>query len=343
MRRDARSLSQQAQEALRLRAVRAVRQGMKQVDAARVFGVTRQAIGKWMKKFREGGEAALRAGTKGRPPTGGRLKGWQAAAICNLIRDRHPEQLKLPFVLWTAEAVRQLIQRRFRIRCSVRTVQRYLKRWDFTPQKPRRRAWERDDAAVQRWLREEYPAIRRSAKRQKARIYWGDEMGMRSDHQAGRSYGPRGHTPVVPGTGQRFGCNMISAITNRGALTFMVFKQRFVAAVFIQFLRRLIQQANRRVVLILDRHPVHRSRKVQRWLAEHADQIRVFYLPGYSPELNPDEMLNNDVKANALGSRRPHNQDELMQNIRGYLRHRKNKPEVVKKYFHAESVRYAAA
>lgn len=343
MKKDARSLGQGAQEALRRRAVQAVVAGMTQVEAACVFGVTRQAVGIWMRKHRQGGEAALRAGKKGRPRTGGRLKGWQAATVCTLIRDRHPEQLKLPFVLWTAEAVRQLIRRRFQIRCSVRTVQRYLKAWGFTPQKPRRQAWERDEAAVQRWLREEYPAIREEAKRQKARIYWADEMGVRSDHQAGRSYGLRGQTPVVPGTGQRFGCNVVSAITNRGDLAFMVFKRRFVAAVFIQFLQRIVKQAGRRVFLIIDRHPVHRSRNVQRWLAAHAYQIRVFYLPGYSPELNPDEMLNNDVKANAVGRRRPHNQKELMQNVRGYLGRRKSKPDAVRRYFHAESVRYAAA
>jgi transposase len=225
----------------------------------------------------------------------------------------------------------------------VRTVQRYLKVWGFTPQKPRRRAWERDDDAVARWLREEYPAIRSEAKRQKARIYWGDEMGMRSDHQAGRSYGLRGHTPVVPGTGRRFGGNMVSAITNRGDLSFMVFKKRFVAGVYIQFLRRMVTQAGRRVFLIIDSHPVHRSRSVQRWLAAHANAIRVFYLPGYSPELNPDEMLNHDVKANAVGRRRPHNQKELMRNVRGHLRNRKRNPELVKRYFHAQSVRYAAA
>ena len=343
MKKDARSLSSETQEALRRRAVAVVVAGMKQVEAARIFGVTRQAVGIWVKKYRTGGAGALRAGKKGRPRTGGRLKGWQAATICTLIRDRHPEQLKLPFVLWTAGAVRQLIRRRFGIVCSVRTVQRYLKGWGFTPQKPRRRAWERDDAAVQHWLREEYPAIRKEAKRQKARIYWADEMGVRSDHQSGRSYGVRGCTPVVPGTGQRFGCNVISAITNRGDLSFMVFKRRFVAGVFIQFLRRIVKQARQRVFLIIDRHPVHRSRKVQRWLAAHADAIRVFYLPPYSPDLNPDEMLNNDVKANAVGRRRAHNQKELMRNIREYLRRRRNAPDVVKRYFHAEPVRYAAA
>ena len=343
MQKDARSLSSEAQEALRRRAVEAVRAGMKQVEAARVFGVTRQAIGIWIAKERQGGSNALRAGTKGRPRTGGRLSGWQAAAICRLIRDRHPEQLKLPFVLWTAGAVRLLIRRKFQVTYSVRTVQRYLKDWGFTPQKPRRRAWEQDDAAVQRWLREEYPAIRAEAKRRRARIYWGDEMGVRSEHQAGRSYAPKGQTPVVLGTGKRFGCNTVSAITNRGDLAFMVFKGRMHDRVFLRFLRRLVKQAGRLVFLILDRHPVHRSRAVQRWLADHADAIRVFFLPGYSPELNPDEMLNHDVKANAVGRRRAHNQEQLMHNVRGYLRRRKSDPELVKRYFHEESVRYAAA
>ena len=343
MAKDARSLSSQAQEALRKRAVAAVRSGLTQVEAARIFGVTRQAVGIWMRKHRQGGEKALGSGVKGRPRTGGRLTGWQAATICRLVRDRHPEQLKLPFVLWTAGAVQQLIRRKFQIEYSDRTVQRYLKAWGFTPQKPRRRAWEQDDAAVQRWLREEYPAIRAEAKRQRARIYWRDEMGVRSDHQAGRSYAPRGQTPVVPGTGKRFGCNTVSAITNRGDLAFMVFKGRMDVRVFLRFLRRLVKQAGRRVFLILDRHPVHRSRAVSRWLAEHAEAIRVFYLPSYSPELNPDEMLNNDVKANAVGRRRPNNQKELMRNVRGHLRNRKRNPELVKRYFHAESVRYAAA
>jgi transposase len=343
MAKDARSLSSQAQEALRKRAVAAVRSGLTQVEAARIFGVTRQAVGIWMRKRRQGGEKALGAGIKGRPRTGGRLTGWQAATICRLVRDRHPEQLKLPFVLWTAGAVQQLIRRKFKIEYSDRTVQRYLKAWGFTPQKPRRRAWEQDDAAVQRWLREEYPAIRAEAKRQRARIYWGDEMGVRSDHQAGRSYAPRGQTPVVPGTGKRFGCNTVSAITNRGDLAFMVFKGRMDVRVFLRFLRRLVKQAGRRVFLILDRHPVHRSRAVQRWLAEHAESIRVFYLPSYSPELNPDEMLNNDVKANASGRRRPHDQTQLMHNVRRYLQNRKSNPELVKRYFHEKSVRYAAA
>lgn len=338
---DARSLSGQAQEAIRRKAVRAVLNGMTQVKAAEVFGVTRQSVGKWVKAYREGGEKALKAKPQGRPK-GGSLKPWQAAQIAKTVVDRRPDQLKMPFYLWTREAVADLIEERFGIRLSVWTVGRYLRRWGFTPQKPLRRAMEQNPEAVRRWLEEEYPRIRRQAKREKARIHWGDEMGVRSDHAVGRSYGLRGHTPVVPGTGKRFGCHMISAITNHGELNFMVFVCSFNADVFLEFLERLVKQMERKVFLIVDRHPVHRSRKVQEWLEKHQDQIRVFFLPPYSPELNPNEILNQDVKSNAVGRQRPNSQGELVKNLRGYLYSRQRRPHVVRSYFQEENVRYAA-
>jgi transposase len=259
-----------------------------------------------------------------------------------LISDRCPDQLKLPFALWTRDAVGELLAKRFGVHVSVWTVGRLLRKWGFTPQKPLRRAYERDPVAVQKWLDEEYPAIRRAAKREKAEIHWGDEMGLRSDHQTGTSYGRKGHTPVIPGTGQRFRCNMISTITNRGRLAFMVFKKRFTADVMIEFVRRLIRHRPRKVFLIVDGHPVHRSRKVKRWLDKHCKHIRLFLLPGYSPELNPDELLNQDVKSNALGRQRPKHQHEMIDQVRSYLRSTQQQPEIVKRYFQEEHVAYAA-
>jgi transposase len=339
---DARSLSQQTQEAIRIQTVRAVRGGMTQVKAAEVFGVTRQAVGKWVKAERERGERSLKAGKRGRPAGATRLKGHQAATIVNLIKDRHPEQLKLPFALWTSRSVQSLIRSRFGIRLSARSVRRYLRRWGLTPQKPCRRAYEQNPESVRRWLEEEYPGVRAEGRRERAAIWWGDEMGFRSDHQAGRSYAPRGRTPVIPGTGQRFGCNVISAITNRGHLGFMVFKRRFTARVFLAFLRRLIRETGRKVYFIVDRHPVHVSGAVRRWLEAHASQIRLIYLPPYSPELNPDELLNNDTKANALSRRRPRTQRELMRATRTHLARRRRDPEMVKRFFHGKHVAYAA-
>jgi len=259
-----------------------------------------------------------------------------------LITDRCPDQLKLPYALWTREAVQVFIRRRYGIDVSVWTVGRYLKRWGLTPQKPLRRAFEQDPETVQRWLQEEYPKIATAAKRENAQIHWGDEMGLRSDHQTGTTYGRRGQTPVIPGTGQRFRCNMISTITNRGQLAFMVFRERFTAPVFVRFLRRLVRHATQKVYLIVDGHPVHRSRLVKRWLAEHADVIRMFRLPPYSPDLNPDELLNQDVKSNALGRQRPGDLPELMGMVRTYLRSTQKRPDIVCSYFREDHVRYAS-
>jgi transposase len=305
-----------AQEDLRRKAVKAVLESMRQQDAAELFGVTRQAVGKWIAAYRKGGLRALRAHPRGRPP-GGSLLPWQAAQIARAVVDRPPDQLKLPFYLWTREAVAALIGQRFGIRLSVWTVGRYLARWGFTPQKPVRRAFEQDPQAVRRWLEEEYPEIRKQAKGEKAEICWGDEMGLRSDCAAGRTCGLRGQTPGVPGTGARFGCNLISAITNRGRRYFMVFKVRFRAGVLADFLRRLVKQVRRKVFVILDGHPVHRAHQVKEWVEDRSHQIRLFHLPSYRPDLNPDERVHNDVKTNAVGRRRARDREELVANVRG--------------------------
>jgi transposase len=338
---DARSLSPSAQEHLRRLAVKAVLEGAKQKEVAKMVGVTRHTICRWVKAYRLQGKEALTAKPKGRPK-GGKLLPWQAAQIAKTVIDHHPEQLKLPFYLWTREAVALLIKRRFGVRLSVWTVGRYLKRWGFTPQKPARRAWEQNPEQVRQWLKKEYPSIRRQAQKEKAQIFWGDEMGLRSDHAVGRSYGLKGQTPVILATGQRFSCNMISAITNQGRLNFMVFKERFTAQVFIEFLRRLLRQHDRRVYLIIDRHPVHRSHKVKNWVEENEARLRLIFLPSYSPEINPDELLNQDVKSNALGRQRPADQKELMSKVRSYLRSRQCKPDIVANYFQGKHVQYAA-
>ena len=338
---DTRCLSPDAQEELRFRVVQALRGGMKKSTAARTFAVSRTSLDRWLAIVELGNITSLKSKPRGRPK-GTRLAPHEAATTVRLITDRCPDQLKLPFALWTREAVQLLLTERFGLEVSVWTVGRYLAKWGLTPQKPLRRAYERDPLAVQRWLDEEYPAIARQAKAEKAEIHWGDQMGLRSDHQTGTSYGRRGQTPVIPGTGQRFRCNMMSTITNRGELSFMVFKQNFNGAVFLRFAQRLLRLRQRKLLLIVDRHPGHRSAEVQRWLARHAKQLEVFLLPGYSPDLNPDEFLNQDVKSNALGRQRPATRIEMIDGVRSYLRSTQRQPTIVKSYFHAESVRYAA-
>jgi len=339
---DHRRLSPEAQEQLRRNVIAAVQDGMRKIKAARVFSVSRTSIDTWLAKVEKGGVRALKSRRRGRPRQS-RLPGWQAANVVRLIEGGCPDQLRLPFALWTREAVRHLLAHRFGVEVSVRTAGRYLAHWGLTPQKPLRRAYEQNPAAVKRWLAEEYPAIRARAKREKAEIYWGDEMGLRSDDQRGRSYGRRGRTPVIAGTGRRFGCNMMSTVTNHGQLAFMVFGERFTAPVCVRFLQRLIRHSRRKVFLIWDRHPVHRSATVQRWLQVNRRRIASFFLPEYSPELNPDEYLNNDVKSNAAGRERPADQFELIACVRSYLRQTQGRPNIVRNYFKHEKIAYAAA
>jgi transposase len=338
---DFRALPPKAQEDIRRKAVTAVIDGKTQIEAAELFGITRQAVGNWIEMYQNGGEDALRAKVRGRRK-GKTLKPWQAAQIAKTVIDKNPDQLKFPFYLWTREAVGKLIEKRFKVELSVWTVGRYLKDWGFTPQKPVKKAFEQNPEAVRAWLAEEYPAIRTRAKRTGAEIHWGDEMGLRSDHATGTTYGLRGKTPTIPGPGRRFGCQMISSITNRGRMSFMVFKEKFRVPVFIEFLRRLVRNAQIKIILIVDGHSVHRSAKVTKWVSERKNQIEIEYLPGYSPELNPDEYLNNDVKANAVGRRRARDAQELMSNIRCYLRSTQRLPIIVRRFFDEEHVRYAA-
>lgn len=318
----------------------AVLGGRTHVEVAKVFGVTRQALGRWIKRYREGGRQALKAKRRGRPQ-GGSLTLKQQRRIAKLVIDHVPDQLKLPFLLWTRAAAAQLIENKLGRHLSIWTVGRYLKRWGFTPQRPMRRAFEQSPLEVQRWLEEEYPRIREQAVSEKAEIFWGDEMGLRSDHPWGRTYGQRGVTLVVIASGERFRCNMISALTNRGSLFFMIFEKRFKADIFLGFVCRLVRQVKSKVNLIVDHHPVHHSSKVERWLQKHQANLCLFFLPPYSPELNPDEYLNQDVKSNAAGRCQARDKQHMMSNLRQYLRGRQRQPQLVKKYFQAQKVKYA--
>ena len=213
--------------------VEAVQKGLSQTEAARVFGVARGTVNRWMGLVGRAGRRALKARRRGRPRVS-RLAPHRAATTVRHILSGCPDRLSLPFALWTREAVQELLLRKFDLQVSVWTVGRYLRAWGLTPQKPLRRAYEQNPAAVRKWLEEEYPSIREQARRFQAQIHWLDEMGLRSDHQ--RDDIPASQqTPVVWGTGRRFRCNMISSITNRGRLAFMIFRQRFTARVFIIF------------------------------------------------------------------------------------------------------------
>jgi transposase len=341
--RDARFLSPDAQAEIRLRVLNALQDGMSQTQAARTFGVSRWSVVQWVKAHRQEGVQALAAKRRGRRHgEAGKLSVKQCERIRAQIVGKMPDQLKLPFYLWTRAAVRELIRRECSVSLSLTAVGGYLKRWGLSAQRPVKQAHERNDEAVAHWLAEVYPQIASRAKREHARIYWGDETGLRSDDVRGRSFAPIGQPAVVKVPGRRFGCNVISALTNKGEMSFMVFEGRFQAEQFIGFCQRLIKHSPAKVFLIVDGHSVHRCRQVREWLEPRSHQIELFFLPGYAPELNPDELLNGDIKR-AIGQVRPRDRDAMKAATRKWLHRRQKQPAVLANLFHAPHVRYAAA
>ena len=256
--------------------------------------------------------------------------------------DKEPDQLKLPFALWTRIAVQQLIKQMYAIDMPMRTVGEYLKRWGYTPQKPLRRAYEQNPKAVQKWLDEQYPAIVKRAKMEQAEIHWGDETGLCNDSQYGRSYSPRGKTPAMRLPAKRERINLISSITNQGKVRFMLYRHTMNSQTLIKFLKRLIKDVGQKVYLILDNLRVHHGKIVKEWLEEHQEHIEIFFLPSYSPELNPDEYLNCDLKAGVHAGVPARTKNQLAKKAISHLRMLQKKPMRVAKYFKHPKIAYAA-
>jgi transposase len=310
-------------------------------QAAEIFHLSKSAVDKIWTRYKQVGSSGLKSKKRG-VQGGKKINGKQAAEVHRLIKDKLPDQLKLPFGLWTREAVQQLMFNRYGIELSRWQVGRYLKSWGYTPQKPISKAFEQKPEKVKEWLEKEYPAIKKRAAKENAVIYFGDETGMRSDHQAGRSYAPAGETPVIKRTGQRFSLNMISAISNKGHLQFMIIDGRFNSEVFETFLKQMIKYSREKIFFVTDGHPAHKTKKLNEWLAENKERIEVFFLPPYSPELNPQEYVNQDVKTNVIGKKRPINKAQMRANVEDFMYSRKNDRRQVQKYFHVSHVRYAA-
>ena len=260
-----------------------------------------------------------------------------------MLVDKSPNQLKLPFALWTRKAVQEAIMQHHGVKLPIRTVGEYLSRWGFTPQKPVKRAYEQQPERVRKWLDEEYPGIARRARKEGAEILWGDETGISSEDNRGRGYAPKGRTPVVYGPGKRFSASMISAISNGGRLRFMVYEGALRTDTFLKFLRRLIKDTGRKVFLIVDNLRVHHATKVRGWAEAHVEEIELFFLPPYSPEHNPDEYLNHDVKTHVRKNPAPRSDQELKNGLRSYMRQLQWKTCKIARFFERDLVRYAKA
>ena len=328
----------------RKQVVRLHRKGIKIMQIVSMTGLSYPAVRATLDRFLEGGWTAIRPAARGRTRGDGRcLSEAQEDVIRRIIIDKRPEQLKMAFFLWSRAAVGQLIEQEYGITLHVRSVGKYLARWGFTPQKPIKRAYEQSPEAVHAWLEGEYPGIAERARHEGAEIHWGDETALVNTDVRGRSFAPVGKTPVamtVGGTRQKL--SMIATVTNQGKTRWMIIDESFDADKLIEFLASLIKDAGRKVFLILDNLRVHHSKIVKAWVAERQDQIELFYLPSYSPQLNPEERLNADLKQE-MGKQVPvRTKAKLREAANSHMMRLEQNPERVISYFQDKRVRYAA-
>jgi transposase len=337
--------TKEAQEVIRRRCVAAILKGMSITDAANAFGVCYAAAHKWQKQYKISGSKALASRKRGRKLGEKRLlTPAQEPKLRSVVIDSTPDQLKMSFMLWERKAVQELIQRKFNIYLPIRTVGEYLLRWGLTCQRPATAFYEQQPEVVQKWINEKYPAIAKRAKEQNAEIQWADEAGVSTSSSAGaRGYSLRGKTPVLKRLARRIRINYISSVTNQGKMRFMIFEGTFKAKTFIKFLQLSVKGAKgRKLIVIVDNLRVHHSKAVSEWLSGKESLIELEFLPAYSPELNPDEYLNNDVKANVHRGAMPTDKDELERNTRRHLLKISRSPQRVRSYFRAKKIRYAA-
>jgi transposase len=339
MKTDGRTLNHTTLTELRKRGVAAVQSGEPPPQVAAALGVNLRTLFRWLALYRRGGWGQLDADKRGgRPP---KLDGRALRWIYHTVSDKDPQQLSFPFALWTAAMVQTLIAKRFKVQLSHSSVCRLLNQLGLTAQRPLWRAYQQNPEAVKQWLETDYPAIRRRAKRQGAQIFFADEAGVRSDYHSGTTWGRRGQTPIVSSTGARFGANLISAISAQGQMRFMLTKGRVTAAVFIEFLKRLLVNASAPVFVIVDRHPTHRAKSVERYVEQQDGRLALFFLPPYSPELNPDELVWADLKAHGTGRQLITSLTQLRRTIIAHMQQLQKLPGLVRSFFHAPTTRYA--
>jgi transposase len=338
---DGRKLDHATLETLRIRAVQAIEAGEHPEDVARAMGMARGTVFMWLAKYREGGLDALRAKpVPGKPP---KLDATAMRRLYTLVAGSDPRQLQFEFALWTRDLVREVIRREFGVALSVVSVGRLLKKLGLSPQRPLWRAWQADPEAVERWQSEEFPAIRRQAKAEGATIYFGDEAGIRSDYHAGTTWAPVGATPIVKATGARHSINMISAVSAQGLLRFSVFHGSCTAAVFIGFCKKLIADTDGPVYLIVDGHPTHKAKATKDFVASTDGRLKLFVLPAYSPQLNPDEWVWKHVKHDRIGRTSVTSADDLKAKAISALRRLQKLPALVRAFFADPNLRYITA
>lgn len=337
---DGRKISREALSEIRIRAVTRVQAGESPEVVVDSLGFSRSCIYDWLSRYSAGGWDALKP--RRAPGRKRKLTGPQMKWIYNAIINGDPRQYRFSFALWTREIIRQLLIDKFQVKLGLSSVTRLLRQLGLSCQRPLFRAWEQNQLEVKKWLKKTFPKIRAQAKKEDAIIYFGDEAGIRSDHHSGTTWAKKGETPIVRTTGQRFSVNMISAVSRQGEMRFMVTTEKVGAGVFVEFLKRLMAGTDRTIYLIVDGHPSHRAKRVKEFVAKQCGKLQLFFLPPYSPELNPDEYVWNDVKNNLIGRRGVESRPELKYRATHALRSVQRNKEKVRSFFEASDTRYAA-
>ena len=342
---DGRKLDKKTLQYLRNRAIKLREEGVSNNDIAKNLGVNKETTSKWYSAYKRDGSKAIKVKKSGRPKNVGKtLSDEQESKIIRLLIDKNPQQLQFKFALWTREAVQTLIKYEFDVEMPISTVGYYLAKWQFTSKKPIKRAYERKDSATKAWLEETYPQIKKEAKKEEADIWWADETACVSIPSNLKGYAPIGskNKPILNHPAQKFKINMISAITNTGKSMFALYDESVNIDKFIDFCQKVIDSNNgKKVFLIVDNLRVHHAKLVKAWEEENSKYIKLFYLPPYSPEFNPDEYLNQDYKKNANKNNIPKNQKELKENTQNYIENLQKNPQKIANFFQHPSVKYA--
>lgn len=338
---DGRKLDSKTMEQIRTRAVRRVQEGESPETVIKALGFARTCIYNWLARYRAGGWHALRTRKQsGRPK---KLDGNQIAWVYRTIRDKNPQQLKFPFALWTRRLVVRLIKKRFGVKLSESSVGRLLRQLGFTCQKPLYRAYQQNPDLINEWKAKVFPEIKKQAKKEEAIIYFEDESGIRSDFHAGKTWALKGHTPIIEATGARFGLNMIAAVSGRGEMKFMIVQGTVSGDQICEFLKRLMHGHEKKVFLIWDGHPTHRSKKVTKKIKSFEGRLEVYTLPSYSPELNPSEQVWAHIKTHEVGRKTVFGPEQLKTVVIGALRRLQKLPDKVKSFFRHPDCSYTMA
>ena len=335
------TVSSETRKTIKEQVVRLHRKGHKEKEISDSVNISVQAVSRIVRSYKKEGMKCLKENTRGRKHGEKRLlTSSQEREIQRIIIDKYPEQMKLSFALWTRDAIRLLIKDKDGIDISVRSISNYLDRWGMTCQSPTKRAYSQDNVKLKTFMDETYPAIAAKAKEENAEIYWGDETGINNQEYYIRGFAPKGQTPVVPSFSKVEKINMISAINNKGTCRFMCYEDSMTQQRFIEFMTRLAKDSDKKVLFIVDNLRVHHGKLVQKWLGKHADEIEVFYTSPYSPEINPDEYLNHNLKQSVHSGILPHTKADLVYKTHCFMRKLQKCPSKVQRLFNHPNLEY---